>query len=326
MQATDDGQGDPGERAKRIARLVDDARAARESGNAVEDEAIERANPELMPALGEELRKLRRIQDARAAADWGSAETLEGEIQAAFGGGPGSRKEGQGTRIGPYKLLQLIGEGGFGVVYMAEQLAPVRRKVALKVIKPGMDSRQVLARFEAERQALAIMDHPNIAKVFDGGATASGRPYFVMEVVHGIPVTEFCDRNRLPPRDRLELFAAVCRAVQHAHQKGVIHRDLKPSNVRVNPAGRVVILDFGLAAEIARHGADETLRQAAAQALPNLRGACLKTSDQMSRNIARRRFGAIRDALHALHAPSFGKRVAVPASEQQHRRLLGLPT
>src|SRR3954464_15739720 len=139
--------------------------------------------------------------------------------------------EGPGTVVGPYTLLEQIGEGGFGVVFMAEQTRPVRRKVALKVLKPGMDPRQVVARFEAERQALAIMDHPNIAKVLDGGATAWGRPYFVMEVVRGIPVTEFCDQNRLPPRDRLELFAAVCRAVQHAHQKGIIHRDIKPSNV-----------------------------------------------------------------------------------------------
>src|SRR5262245_35583495 len=127
--------------------------------------------------------------------------------------------EGPGTVIGPYKLLEQIGEGGFGVVFMAEQSTPVRRKVALKVLKPGMDTRQVVARFEAERQALAIMDHPNIAKVFDGGATPSGRPYFVMELVRGVPVTEFCDRSHLLVRERLGLFVSVCRAVQHAHQK-----------------------------------------------------------------------------------------------------------
>src|SRR5262249_28477180 len=141
--------------------------------------------------------------------------------------------ERPGNVIGPYKLLEQIGEGGFGVVYMAEQTQPVRRKVALKVLKPGMDTRQVIARFEAERQALALMDHANIAKVFDGGATGSGRPYFVMELVKGVPITDFCDQHQLTPRQRLELFLPVCQAVQHAHQKGIIHRDLKPSNVLV---------------------------------------------------------------------------------------------
>src|SRR5262249_5422415 len=127
--------------------------------------------------------------------------------------------EGPGTVIGPYKLLESIGEGGMGVVYMAEQVKPGRRKGALKIIKPGMDTRQVIARFEAERQALALMDHPNIARVLDAGATGSGRPYFVMELVKGIPITEYCDRNRLAIADRLALFVQVCRAVQHAHQK-----------------------------------------------------------------------------------------------------------
>src|SRR6516164_8016779 len=129
--------------------------------------------------------------------------------------------EKPGTVIGPYKLLEQIGEGGFGVVFMAEQTQPVRRKVALKILKPGMDTRQVIARFEAERQALAIMDHPSIAKVHDGGATPSGRPYFVMELVKGVPITDFCDTNHLTPRQRLELFLQVCAAVQHAHQKSV---------------------------------------------------------------------------------------------------------
>src|SRR5262249_41265982 len=141
--------------------------------------------------------------------------------------------EGPGTVIGPYKLLEQIGEGGMGVVYMAEQTKPVRRKVALKIIKPGMDTRQGIARFEAERQALGLMDHPNIARVLDAGATESGRPYFVMELVKGIPITDYCDRNRLAIQDRLELFVHVCQAVQHAHQKGIIHRDLKPTNVLV---------------------------------------------------------------------------------------------
>jgi serine/threonine protein kinase/WD40 repeat protein len=158
--------------------------------------------------------------------------------------------EEPGMVIGPYKLLQQIGEGGMGTVYMAEQTEPVRRKVALKVIKPGMDSRQVVARFEAERQALAIMDHANIARVFDGGTTAAGRPYFVMELVHGVPITKYCDDHHLTPRERLGLFVPVCRAIQHAHQKGIVHRDLKPSNVMVTlydgkPVPKVI--DFGVA-------------------------------------------------------------------------------
>src|SRR5262245_14858925 len=144
--------------------------------------------------------------------------------------GPGAAAEAPGTVIGPYKLLEQIGEGGFGIVFMAEQTRPVRRKVALKVLKPGMDTRQVVARFEAERQALALMDHPHIARVFDGGATPAGRPYFVMELVKGVPITDYCDQHQLRPRQRLELFLQVCQAVQHAHQKGIIHRDLKPSN------------------------------------------------------------------------------------------------
>src|SRR5579864_6032128 len=132
-------------------------------------------------------------------------------------------KEGPGTRIGNYKLLQQIGEGGMGIVFMAEQEKPVQRKVALKIIKPGMDSAQVIARFEAERQALAMMDHPNIARVFDAGTTETGRPYFVMELVQGVAITDYCDRERLPLRARLQMFIQVCAAVQHAHAKGIIH-------------------------------------------------------------------------------------------------------
>jgi serine/threonine protein kinase/tetratricopeptide (TPR) repeat protein len=163
---------------------------------------------------------------------------------------PRPNQEGQGSRIGPYKLLQELGEGGMGTVWMAEQTQPVQRKVALKIIKPGMDSRQVIARFEAERQALALMDHPNIARVLDGGTTESGRPYFVMELVKGVPITKYCDEHCLTPRQRLELFVPVCHAVQHAHQKGIIHRDLKPSNVLVclydgRPVPKVI--DFGVA-------------------------------------------------------------------------------
>ena len=152
--------------------------------------------------------------------------------------------------IGPYRLLEQIGEGGFGTVFLAEQERPVRRVVALKVIKAGMDTRQVIARFEAERQALALMDHPNIAKVLDAGTTDSGRPYFVMELVKGVPITQFCDEHRLSIRERIELAIPVCQAVQHAHQKGVIHRDLKPTNVLVTEHdGKPVpkVIDFGLA-------------------------------------------------------------------------------
>src|ERR1051325_3600405 len=155
-----------------------------------------------------------------------------------------------GDRIGRYKLLQKIGEGGCGIVYMAEQDEPVRRLVALKVIKLGMDTKNVIARFEAERQALALMDNPNIAKVFDAGATDSGRPFFVMELVYGVKITDYCDQNRVSMKERLDLFIQVCNAVQHAHQKGIIHRDLKPSNIMVTmhdgiPVPKVI--DFGIA-------------------------------------------------------------------------------
>jgi tetratricopeptide (TPR) repeat protein/serine/threonine protein kinase len=176
--------------------------------------------------------------------------------------------EPPGTVIGSYKLLEQIGEGGFGVVYLAEQSEPVRRKVALKILKPGMDTRQVVARFEAERQALAIMDHPNIAKVFDGGATPSGRPYFVMELVKGVAITDFCDQNHLTPRQRLELFTPVCQAVQHAHQKGIIHRDLKPSNVLVtrhDSTPIVKVIDFGVAKALGHELTDKTLFTGVAQ-------------------------------------------------------------
>jgi serine/threonine protein kinase len=170
--------------------------------------------------------------------------------------------ERPGTVIGPYKLLELIGEGGMGAVWMAQQTEPIQRRVAVKVVKEGMDSRQVLARFEAERQALALMDHPNIAKVLDAGRTPSGRPYFVMELVKGKPITQYCDERRLGVRERLELFGDVCRAVQHAHQKGIIHRDLKPSNVLVAPYdGKPVVkvIDFGVAKATGHQLTDKTL-------------------------------------------------------------------
>jgi serine/threonine protein kinase/Flp pilus assembly protein TadD len=197
------------------------------------------------------------------------AEVAPGPTQA-----PGSRQggsaepglaslaEGPGVVIGPYKLVQEIGEGGMGTVWLAEQTQPVKRLVALKVIKPGMDSGQVIARFEAERQALALMDHPNIARVHDAGTTVSGRPYFVMELVKGVPLTRYCDDNRLTPRERLELFVPVCQAIQHAHQKGIIHRDVKPSNVLVTlydgvPVPKVI--DFGIAKATGQQLTEKTL-------------------------------------------------------------------
>eukprot|EP00913_Durusdinium_trenchii_P022811 g21415.t1 len=167
-----------------------------------------------------------------------------------------------GSTIGPYTLRKQIGEGGFGIVYSAEQQDPIRRTVALKLIKPGMDTKQVLARFEAERQALAMMDHPNIARLHDAGATAGGRPYFVMEFVDGIPITRYCDENRLTRRQRLELFTTVCRAVQHAHQKGIIHRDIKPGNVlltRVDDAAVPKVIDFGIAKATMQPLTDQSL-------------------------------------------------------------------
>ena len=175
-----------------------------------------------------------------------------------------------GEKIGRYKLLEQIGEGGMGVVYVAEQAEPVRRKVALKIIKPGMDSREVISRFEVERQALAIMDHPNIARVLDAGTTDAGRPYFVMELVRGLPITEYCDKAKLTPKQRLELFVTVCQAVQHAHLKGIIHRDLKPSNVMItlhDGTPVVKVIDFGVAKAMNQQLSQHTIYTAFAQIL-----------------------------------------------------------
>ena len=213
--------------------------------NAVEMPTTEERQAYLAAACGKDQTLLREIE-ALLAHQAGLGSFLE----PASVGIAEPLLERPGTAIGPYKLLEQIGEGGFGVVFMAEQMEPVKRKVALKVIKPGMDTRQVIARFEAERQALALMEHPNIARVLDAGATDTGRPYFVMELVKGVPITEYCDQNQLTPKERLELFVTVCQAVQHAHQKGIIHRDIKPSNVLVTlhddkPA--VKVIDFGIA-------------------------------------------------------------------------------
>lgn len=174
------------------------------------------------------------------------------------------------STIGPYELVELIGEGGFGSVFRAEQSEPVQREVALKILKLGMDTRQVIARFEAERQALAVMEHPGIASVFDAGATDSGRPYFVMELVRGASITEYCDRGRLPLRQRLELFIEVCHAVQHAHQKGVIHRDIKPSNIlvtRVDGTARPKVIDFGISKATESSPADKSMMSIAGQVM-----------------------------------------------------------
>lgn len=182
--------------------------------------------------------------------------------------GQNSFQEKPGTLIGPYRLIEQIGEGGFGLVFVAEQQRPVQRKVALKVIKPGMDTREVMSRFAVERQALALMDHPNIAKVLDAGTTESGRPYFVMELVGGVPITDYCNQNQLNPRQRLELFMTVCQAVQHAHQKGIIHRDIKPSNILVTADGDkpiVKVIDFGVAKAIYPHLTDRSVFTAVAQ-------------------------------------------------------------
>jgi len=170
--------------------------------------------------------------------------------------------------IGAYKLLQVIGEGGMGVVYLAQQTEPVQREVALKIITPGMDSRQVIARFEAERQVLASMDHPNIAKVLDAGTTAPatggypGQPFFVMELVNGVPITKYCDDKQLSIKQRLELMSPVCQAIQHAHQKGIIHRDIKPTNILVAQYGGQPVpkvIDFGVAKATAQKLAERTM-------------------------------------------------------------------
>ena len=166
------------------------------------------------------------------------------------------------SEIGPYRVLDVLGEGGMAVVYLAEQTEPMKRRVALKILKIGMDTKQVIARFESERQALAVMNHPNIEQVFDGGALDTGRPYFVMELVNGVPITDYCDTHRLTTEQRLELFIDVCSAVQHAHHKGVIHRDLKPSNILVGVVeGRpqVKVIDFGIAKASSTQLTDKTL-------------------------------------------------------------------
>src|SRR5262245_58387791 len=188
-----------------------------------------------------------------------------------------SNFDGPEKLMGPYRCIRQIGEGGMGVVYHAQQLQPIRRDVALKIIKPGMDTREVISRFETERQALAVMDHPNISRVFDAGTTSNGRPYFVMELVKGIPITRYCDSKQLSVRERIELFIPVCQAIQHAHQKGVIHRDIKPSNILVaeqygKPTPKVI--DFGLAKALGHQLSDASLMSSS--------GVIVGTPDYMS--------------------------------------------
>src|ERR1700758_716016 len=190
--------------------------------------------------------ELRREIESLLVAETDQTSIPEQSTEGAFNRSSTIR----GSFLGPYHLLELIGEGGMGEVWLAEQKRPVRRRVAIKLIKAGMDTREVAARFESERQALALMDHPAIAKVFDAGTTPEGRPYFVMEYVAGMPITDYCDKHKLTTRQRLELFIHVCEGVQHAHQKAIIHRDLKPSNILVTevdgkPAPRMI--DFGVA-------------------------------------------------------------------------------
>ncbi len=217
--------------------------------------ALEEATPAKRAALvekacagdGELLRRVLELLACHEASDGPLDAPPEG-LGAAGDSSPAS--EQPGCIVGPYKLVEQIGEGGMATVWMAQQTDPVKRLVAVKLIKPGMDTKQVLARFEAERQALALMDHPNIARVLDGGTTAAGRPYFVMDLVKGIPITKYCDEHQLTPQQRLDLFIPVCQAIQHAHQKGIIHRDLKPTNVLValydgKPVPKVI--DFGVA-------------------------------------------------------------------------------
>lgn len=200
----------------------------------------------------EALGKAPAERDFFLSVECGEDAGLRGEVDALLTAESDRADSGEapGSRVGRYELIKLLGEGGFGSVFLAEQHEPVRREVALKIIKLGMDTRQVIARFEAERQALAMMDHPNIAKVLDAGATETGRPYFVMELVRGIPITQYCDQCHCSLRERLAMFVTICQAVQHAHQKGIIHRDIKPSNVLVahyDGAATPKVIDFGIA-------------------------------------------------------------------------------
>jgi serine/threonine protein kinase len=230
--------------------------------SAVEEHEPAEWNEFLDGACREDDALRRRVESLLRAHQGDDAFLDRGDAIGTVSIGDRRIAEGPGTEIGPYKLLQQIGEGGMGVVFMAEQADPIRRSVALKIIKPGMDTRQVIARFEAERQALAMMDHPNIARVLDAGTTETGRPYFVMELVKGVPITRYCDDHHLTICQRLELFLPICHAVQHAHQKGIIHRDLKPTNVLVAEYDNRAIpkvIDFGVAKATAQRLTERTM-------------------------------------------------------------------
>jgi len=233
----------------------------------------------------------------------------------------GSSREVLGGQIGPYKLLSVLGEGGFGIVYLAEQQEPIRRQVALKVIKPGMDTKQVIARFEAERQTLASFDHPNIAHVFDAGATDAGRPYFVMEYVKGFPITEYCDRSKLCTEERLRLFIPLCQAIQHAHQKGIIHRDIKPTNILVfsqdNQAVSKVI-DFGIARAIGQPLTGKTLFTTRGQLIGTPEYMSPEQVDMVSRDID------TRSDVYSLGAVLYELLVGVPPFETESLRESGI--
>ena len=225
----------------RLAELFEQARRLRPSDR---ESFLDRECGDDREFRDKVLSMLQHASDPGIGGDT-TASTEESPVEAVRPGGV----LGPSTVSG-YRILERLGEGGMGVVWLAEQSKPVRRRVALKIIKPGMDSKQVLARFDAERQALALMDHPNVAKVFDAGADSRGRPFFAMELVKGVPITEHCDRQRLKTEERLRLFQLVCAGVQHAHQKGIIHRDIKPSNVLVQAreaAWEPKIIDFGVA-------------------------------------------------------------------------------
>jgi non-specific serine/threonine protein kinase/serine/threonine-protein kinase len=250
---------------KVISELLDQGFELPEEARARWLDGVHREHPELVPTL----RKLMAAHSAAARSD--ALDTIP-----AIELPPGAR---EGQQIGPYELVRRVGAGGMGEVWEARQLRPVQRRVAVKLIKAGMDTRQVVARFESERQALALMDHPTIAKVLDGGSTPEGRPFFVMEYVDGVAITAFCDERRLPTDERLALFVRVCEGVQHAHQKAILHRDLKPSNVLVveSDGDRVPkIIDFGIAKALGQ----ESL---GAQTLTEV-GAFLGTPEYMSRS------------------------------------------
>jgi serine/threonine protein kinase len=229
-------------------------------------------------------------QASTAGAPYATLASASGDGVANLPSGRAAREQ-PGSLLGPYRLVRILGSGGMGVVYLAGQQQPVRRSVALKIIKQGMDTEPVIGRFEAERQALALMNHPNIAKVFDAGATEDGRTYFVMELVEGVPITKYCDERRLTVRERLALFAPVCQAIQHAHQKGVIHRDIKPSNVlAADFDGKAVpkVIDFGIAKATGQQLTEATMFTQLGVVVGTLECMSLQQAQPMSMDIGTR--------------------------------------